>query len=250
MTAENLNIFEQYQHLTRQLDVIPVETLDTEIHIIGVGAIGSLVSLNLAKMGFMRQVVFDPDTVTLENLSCQFYRRHDVDKFKVDALNDLIEDFTGESLWSCYNSLWDDPTLSKDARIVIVAVDDMAARAHIFKALQNNINVRYVIDARMSLEDGMLYVMNPHDGNDVNSYMKTLYSNEDAVQERCTAKSTIYTASMIAGLVAKAVKNIVTQQEYPRTTLWSIGENSMLSYKGGTKPSPPKLQGVRNEVTD
>ena len=60
-------------HLTRQLDVIPVEILDEPINIIGAGAVGSFTALTLAKMGFAQIAVWDDDVVSEENLNAQFF---------------------------------------------------------------------------------------------------------------------------------------------------------------------------------
>lgn len=218
-----------YSHLTRQLDVIPIEKLNTPIHIIGAGAIGSLVSLNLAKMGFINQTITDFDKVSIENMSCQFYRHKDVDKPKVEALRDLISDFTNETI-KINNERWM-PNPSRISGIVVLAVDDMAVRKEIYESLKAHIYVSHFIDARMSLEDAAMYVMSPHSTKDQSSYEKTLYSNEEAVQERCTAKATIYTASMLAGFVAKAVKNLICNEKYPRVTTWSIKNNGLNSWE-------------------
>ena len=39
---------ERYRHLTRQLELIPVDTLNKPVHIIGCGAIGSFLGLQKA----------------------------------------------------------------------------------------------------------------------------------------------------------------------------------------------------------
>ncbi|MNJ94833.1 thiamine biosynthesis protein ThiF [compost metagenome] len=220
--------FTKYSHLTRQLDVLPVDRLNHPIHIIGVGAIGSLVALNLAKMGLTNQVVYDFDTVSVENMSCQFYRHKDIGKSKVHALHELIKDFTNEEIIPVESRWTPDP--SRISGTVVIAVDDMEARKSISEDLRSHINVSHFIDTRMGLEDAALYVMNPHDEKDRETYGKTLYSNQEAVQERCTAKATIYTASMLAGFAAKAVKNLVCGEAYPRVSLWSVQNNSLSSW--------------------
>ena len=107
----------------------------------------------------------------------------------------------------------------------------MAARkgiwdAHVKKAMAT----QYIIDPRMGAETALLYVMSPMNSKDIESYEKTLYTDDNAVQERCTAKSTIYTANLLAGLVCKAVKDIVTDNPFTRTTQWDIGKNQLMSW--------------------
>jgi hypothetical protein len=88
---------------------------------------------------------------------------------------------------------------------------------------------KYVIDPRMSAETALMYTMNPMNDRDDESYRNTLYTDANAVQERCTAKSTMYTVLSISGLVAKTVKDIVTGSPYPRVTMWSIKDNQYTS---------------------
>ena len=211
------------EHLTRQLDILPIKCLDKSITIIGAGAIGSFTALSLAKMGFEDITVYDFDKIEIENMNCQFYRRSDVGKLKVEALADLVESFTDVKI-NAINQLFEGDPLNG---IVISAVDSMSARQMIWDGQKQSAGVDILIDPRMGAETAMLYCMNPHDADDRFSYEKTLYSDDEAVQERCTAKSTTYTALLLSGLVAKAVKDIVTDSPYPRIVNWSILHNAL-----------------------
>lgn len=217
------------QHLTRQLDILPVSTLGETIHIIGAGAIGSLTALSLAKMGFSNIFVFDDDKVEIENMNCQFYRFSDIGKQKVHALAELIKDFTGvaiEPIAKRYNGEGPLPG------IVISAVDSMKARKTVWDAHVGVApSTKVIIDPRMAVETALMFVMNPMSEKDAKAYEASLYTDENAVQERCTAKATMYTAQLLSGLVAKAVKDVVTKSSYPRVVTWSIKEDQMLAHR-------------------
>ena len=73
------------QHISRQLDLVPIDILDAPITVIGAGAISSWVALGLAKSGFKRIAVFDHDKVDIVNMSSQFYGIDDVNTEKVKA---------------------------------------------------------------------------------------------------------------------------------------------------------------------
>lgn len=220
--------YEGYEHLTRQLDLIPIETLDTEITIIGAGAIGSFACLSLSKMGFTNLRVYDFDEVSVENMSCQWFRKKDIGKPKVQALAELIEDFTDTKIIQCNEKYIGQ--IHKG--IVICAVDNMETRKLIWEShTKLGFATTHVIDPRMSAEYAVQYVMRPQNSKDCESYPKTLFSDSDGVQERCTAKSTMYTAQMISGLVAKAVKDIVNKKPYPRISNWNIAEDSFQSWR-------------------
>ncbi len=218
--------------LTRQLDIIPVDVLGERITIIGAGAIGSFVTLSLAKMGFTNITVFDDDKIEVENMNCQFYRHTDIGSEKVVALADLVHSFT-EVRIEAIAKRYEGGTFPG---IVISAVDSMAVRRlvwenHCMKAPMT----KAVVDPRMGAENALMYVMNPMSEKDTQTYEKTLYSDSEAVAERCTAKATIYTATMLAGLVAKAVKNLAKGDKYPRTTMWSIAEDDFKSWSSSSE---------------
>lgn len=216
------------QHLTRQLDLIPVEILDTPINIIGAGAIGSFTALALAKMGFNNITAIDFDHIDVENMNCQFYRFKDIGKAKVDALKELIEDFTGIEI-NAINDTWNGAILEG---ITICAVDNMKVRKQIFDAHNRKaFRTQAIIDPRMGAETAMMFAYSPVQPKELEEYSSSLYSDEDAVQERCTAKSTMYTACMLSGLVAKTVKNILCKEESSKNLVWDINKDDMCVLK-------------------
>lgn len=224
------------QHLTRQLDIVPIRVLSEPITIIGAGAIGGWTTLALAKMGFENLTVFDDDVVSVENMNSQFYRHQDIGKLKVVALEELVADFTGTHI-----SYFQERYLAGELPgIVISAVDNMQVRKTVWEEHQKNPwRTRAIIDPRMGAESALLYVMDPKRPEDVQTYPKTLYGDDDAVQERCTAKATIYTANLLSGLVVKAVKDLLTQQDPLRTVQWDIAGNSLLTWHRSGRPGHP-----------
>lgn len=213
-------------HLVRQLDLIPTEKVEqTKVHVIGAGAIGSFLILQLAKMGFTQIQVWDHDEVSVENMSCQFYRFKDIGKNKATALADLVEEFTGIRIMS-HPVKWEPDSAEPMPGIVVAAADCMNVRRAVWNFVRRaSPSTTLVIDPRMGSEFATLYMMDPGKPADVATYRETFYSNEDAVQERCTAKATVYTANLLSGLIAKGVKNWVCGQPYPRAAHWDIASS-------------------------
>lgn len=219
------------EHLTRQLDIIPVDVLGEKINIIGAGAIGGATALILAKMGFCDITVYDHDTVDVENINCQFYRFSDIGKKKVEALKEIVKDFTGIEI-NIVPKKYSSGMLNG---IVVAAVDSMEVRKMIWNNHKEfSIGTKLFIDPRMGAEDALCFAMDPMDDKDVTSYEKTLYSDSEAVQERCTAKATMYTAQALSSHVAKVVKDFLVPQEesgYVRNMQWSLRLNDQKCFR-------------------
>ena len=218
------------EHLTRQADLLPLRVLGLPITVIGAGAIGSFVTLGLAKMGFGNIMVYDFDTVDTVNLNSQFYRFKDVGQYKTYALKEIVKDFSNVDI-SFSNSAWKGQPLGAGG-IIISAADSMAVRRMIWEA---NPMARAIIDSRMGAEYASLYTMKPHEKEDKEDYPATLYTDEEAVQVPCTAKATVYTATLLAGLVCKSVKDLALGNPYNRIVHWDIAKNSMLNWQAGIK---------------
>jgi molybdopterin-synthase adenylyltransferase len=73
---------------TRQADLVPQTRLEgMTIDVIGVGAIGRQVALQLAALGALNLRLFDPDSVELTNVTTQGYHQtEDLGQPKVEAM--------------------------------------------------------------------------------------------------------------------------------------------------------------------
>jgi molybdopterin/thiamine biosynthesis adenylyltransferase len=224
------------EHLIRQQDIIPMNVLGERITIIGAGAIGGWTTLALAKMGFCNLTVMDFDIVDTVNMNAQFYRFKDIGKPKVMALAELVDEFTNVKIAAKNERYHGLPCQG----IVIAAVDSMLVRKQIWDShIVQPWGTRAIIDPRMGAEAALLYVMDPRDGQDREEYPKALYLDSEAVQERCTAKATIYTANLLSGLVVKAVKDILTKPNYLRVAQWDIANDTFLAFRKGEVPTIP-----------
>lgn len=212
----------QFTHsfTTRQRDIIPDKTLTKRVNIVGCGAIGSFTALALAKMGMKNITVWDMDEVSDVNMNNQFFRYTDIGSNKATALKNLIKDFTGEEIVA-HARKFDPSDLAGMKGILIVAVDSMDTRAMFMEWIRKTYvhNIELLIDPRMGAEEYMQFVTKL---SDTTAYMKTLYSSKDVEAPRCTAKSTIYTATLAAGTIAKTVKAHLVGMPLAKTTLWDI----------------------------
>lgn len=212
------------EHLTRQSEIIPQDRLEkTQVTIVGCGAIGSFLALGLAKTGVTDITVYDFDTIEIENMNNQFFRFSDIGKNKAVALADLVRDFTGVEL-KVINRAFEPHDMVGARGLLVTAVDSMSARSMLHEAVKTKMNfISHVIDPRMSAEFFALYTFDPADSS---SYVKTLYTDSEAVAERCTAKSTAYTAMLASGYTMKNIKNIILGESYTKSIQWDIKQVS------------------------
>ena len=209
----------------RQSELVPEECLSTPITVIGAGAVGSWTTLALAKMGFESIEVWDFDKVDDVNMACQFFGVRDIGKPKVDALQSRVYDMTNVML-STENKRYEGGQWFPG--IVIAALDSMAVRKSLWEAHRETaLTTRAFIDPRMGAEVAQLYSMRPMVTQDVEAYERSLYSDDQAVHERCTAKATTYCALMLSGLIAQTVKQVAAGQKYTRTATWSIRDGQL-----------------------
>jgi len=212
------------EYITRHLDLVSEKQLSTNITVVGAGAIGSFTVLALAKMGFYNITVVDFDTVEPENIGAQFFPTSAIGKYKAEALQQMVFDFTGIKINAVNQKVADMEQFPCD--MIISAVDNMAVR----KMIYDTAYARYIIDPRMAAEYATMNVVDLSVKSMRENYEKTLFSDNEAVQERCTAKTTIYTVLLIAGQIVKAVKDVTSEQTFIKSLDWNISKNAMLAF--------------------
>jgi len=192
----------------RQLGILSPDALeDLQVTMIGAGGIGSPTVLALAKMGVQNIKVYDADFLEKHNLPNQMYRTTDVSRPKVEALAEVVKDYTGLVIDRVSEAYTNQPLEG----VVISGVDSMAARKEIWKQVQGqSFRVPLYIEARMGAEVARIYTVDPEDTLQCEWYEEFLYSDEQAQNVPCTERAIIYCTFMIASLLASQVKKYVT----------------------------------------
>ena len=184
------------ERYSRQQDIVPRERiLDCKATVIGVGAIGRQVALQLTAIGVPVLQLVDFDTVEISNLASQGYLQSDLNQPKVDATAELCRkinpDLHIEVLFDRFKR--NTPV----GNCVFCCVDSITTRKHIWGILKDAVN--FYCDGRMSAE--VLRVITACDEPSRAYYLQTLFTAAEAHAGPCTAKTTIYCANIAAGFM-------------------------------------------------
>ncbi len=187
---------------SRQKELIPPEKLNrTHAMVVGVGAVGRQVSLQLAAMGVPKLTLIDFDKVEDVNFGPQGYHpdhlgqdkvsstAQDCRKINPDCQIETVSDRFRVGSLKLFDSQFDP--------VLFACVDDMDARGAIWNAAKSV--VKWFADSRMAAE--VVRVITSIQPARDDYYPKTLFSAAEAYQGSCTAKSTIYSASVAAAMM-------------------------------------------------
>jgi hypothetical protein len=190
----------------RQRELIPPQQLAT-VHavVVGVGAIGRQVALQLAGTGISRMTLIDPDHVAVENLAPQGYWPQDLDQPKVQATARICCCIHPEINLTCHPERFRRSSVKlletggeRPWRLALFCcVDSIATRKLVWEAILHH--AQFFADGRMSAE--VLRVLASGRPADDAYYATTLFSPEQAYVGSCTAKSTLYAASVVGGMM-------------------------------------------------
>ena len=191
--------------MSRQYMIYDPTKSNMDITIIGVGSTGSFLALTLAKMGCPKIKVIDYDIVENHNISNQFFRFKDIGKPKVDALKEIIEEFTGNKIITENIKIDEnyDFDLSLNS-VVILCVDSIEARKLIFEKIKD-FPIR-LIDTRFGGEAYSIHNANLGDDEDIEKFAKSL--EVEVMDTTCGQKGIIYTILSLAAEVSNLIKRI------------------------------------------
>ena len=184
------------ERYSRQADIVPRQRmLDCKAVVIGVGAIGRQVALQLTAIGVPSLQLIDFDRVEITNLATQGYLQDDLDTLKVEATAALCRKLNPDLQIETVNDRFNRRQAVGDT--VFCCVDSITDRRHIWNILADHAS--FFCDGRMSAE--VLRIITAWDETSRAQYPNTLFSQEHAQAGPCTAKSTIYCANIAAGLM-------------------------------------------------
>lgn len=187
----------------RQRNIVPPERLaGCHAVVIGVGAIGRQVALQLAAVGVPFLVLYDHDVVAVENLASQGYRPDQLRQAKADAtaldcqrLNPQVHTVPRSERFR--RSTGSQLTVQGSSLVLFCCVDSITTRKLIWETLRSRVSL--FLDGRMSAE--VIRVLAANHAAVDEGYSATLFQGDQAFAGSCTARSTIYSASIAAGLM-------------------------------------------------
>jgi sulfur carrier protein ThiS adenylyltransferase len=180
----------------RQRDIVPPERLAAcRTTVVGVGAIGRQVVLQLAAIGTPWIELVDFDVVEPANLACQGYFEADVGLRKVDATAALVRQINSQVEIHLEAERF--RRSMEIGNVLFVCVDKIDTRRLIWEAAKDRIT--FLADGRMSAE--VVRVLAVCDPAGRKHYPTTLFAAGEAHAGACTSKSTIFASNIAAGLM-------------------------------------------------
>ena len=182
----------------RMKDIVPADRLaQFDIAVIGVGAIGRNVALLLAQIGASSLTLIDPDTIEELNVGPQGFWPIHMGLDKVAAVAVAVEALNPDAKVRTIKDVYKPGQLDNQT-IIFACVDSMQARGDIF---ENELHhLQFFCDGRMAAEACRILTVEPAD-RFTTHYRSTLHTDQEAIQESCTAKSTCYCANIAAGFM-------------------------------------------------
>lgn len=188
----------------RNAEVVNQEKINNrEAVIAGVGAVGSSLAVCLAKMGMKKIYIYDHDVVDEVNLSTQGFYHDEIGTLKVEAIRSRVLSINPKIAVEAFSKKFTGKELHPQA-VFFACVDSMQARRFVYRSAVRSKGI--LLDGRMAAETMTILVA--QNGADLEEYKKTLYPDSEVAPERCTAKATIYCASVTASLLCALYKQV------------------------------------------
>ena len=197
--------------LSKSYEFFKPDMLESWVHIIGCGAIGSTVAENLVRFGITKITLYDFDTVEAHNIANQMFRHTDIGKLKIDALAEYLTEINPE----CAADLklvkegWTGQRLSG---YVFLCVDNIDLRREIATACKENTFVKGMFDFRMRLTDAQHYAADWSDQKMVETFIKSMAFSHDEAKEATPVSACNITLSVVPTVrevVALGVSNFI-----------------------------------------
>jgi molybdopterin/thiamine biosynthesis adenylyltransferase len=215
---------------TRQFEIFDAaKHRDTRVDIIGLGATGSHIAYQLAKVGMANLHAWDFDTIEPHNIPNQNFFLEHIGQTKTAATAEMIERATGVKVTCHEKRLEKENNLGP---IVFLLVDSMDERKKVFdSSIRRKLKVKLVIETRMGAELGRIYTFDPSMPSHLRHWENTLCSDAEAEVSACGfVPSIIVTASMIANIAVWQMiywlnKKEVDNEVIVCTSPWNIITN-------------------------
>lgn len=193
---------EKYQRFKDSTWFPHVDKLD--VLIVGAGGTGSNIAYLLARAGYSL-TIYDDDRLEKVNMAGQHYPFKYIGNYKVEALNNVIEDFCQTNIGAVSERYTKESGVSP---VMISCLDNMKTREVMFENWvsylesidkdSEEFKQAIFIDTRMEAEFFQIFCVYP---KDILDYRKTLFDDGDVEEPVCSYKQTSHIGAILGGLV-------------------------------------------------
>ena len=182
--------------LSRHISVFSPDAVKYPIHIIGVGATGSFVAMELARMGCPVLNIYDFDELEIHNIPNQYYDTQDLGKPKVEALAEKLKLINPSIVVNAYNGKVL-PKASEEGKgidemsgYVFLLVDSMKTRKELWEAVKKNKNIIHCWESRLGSDQARVYSLDMSVKN-FDKYEQDFYEDDNAEVSACGTSITV-----------------------------------------------------------
>lgn len=182
--------------LSRHISVFSPDNVKHPIHIIGVGATGSFVAMELARMGCPVLNLYDFDDVEIHNIPNQYYDNNDLGKLKAEALSEKLKLINPNIVVNVHTSAVlpaedeEYPGIDKMSGYVFLLVDSMKVRKELWAAAKENKNIIHCWESRLGSDQARVYSLDMS-VKDFSKYEADFYDDDTAEVSACGTSITV-----------------------------------------------------------
>lgn len=212
--------------------LIPESFYTNNIHILGVGAGGSRVCMELVRLGKTdgKLHIYDMDVVEDVNLENQAYLKKHVGMKKVVAMKELSDEIFGydSQIVIHQGRLKGDEKLDG---IVFMCLDNAETRAKLYKSNQFNANVVVIVDPRLDPSQGEIYTTNCMNVDHMDIQEKSCENiMEEHIHACGTRKDLAHLHCLFAGLDIQKVLVALQNVNYNTHTQMYAGQDDVVLF--------------------
>ena len=198
------------ERFLRNAAIIDQDRLNAHpIAIVGVGAIGSHLAEMLAKLGITHLMLIDPDEVDTVNLGVQGFYESEVGQTKVAAVKTRLTAIRHNIQVATWNEEYRSEQIEPGSAI-FSCVDSMKVRRQIFRHWREH-DWPIFLDGRMAAESLRVFCID-RSRQAMELYRASLFPSHEAHRVSCTARATIYCATMAAAVLCAQFKKWAMNQ--------------------------------------
>jgi len=210
--------------ISKHIDVFNPAKVEGKVLIIGIGAVGNTLAMEIAKLGVKDICLMDGDVVEAHNLANQFfYKPENIGWPKVHTMKGRIHEYVGIEVKTKQDFYKGQGKL--EFEYVFVCVDSMSSRSIIFeKGIFANGKTKFLCDGRMSPYTYMVHAHCPLDIKQVAEYRDTLYKDSEVKEHRAVC-GTVLSIGATAHMVAATMTWLFIQEVMGTRTTTEITQS-------------------------